>query len=222
MAGAPGSLASSRLRRLARAPAAAPALAAAEDAERCELCGAPIAAEHRHLLDLDTREVACACRACALLFDRPGIDAGRFRTIGDRRLRIADLELSDLMWEELRLPVDMAFFFHGSREGRVRAFYPSPMGPTESLLGLEAWADVEAANPVLATLVPDTEALLVDRARGARRHWIVPIDECYRLVGLFRTPWGGVRRGGRGGGGARGVVPGPHPARPPGGPRGGA
>src|SRR3954468_10339615 len=125
-----GSVATSRLRRLAQAPASAPA--AAEPEERCELCGTPIPAAHRHLLDLDTREVACACRACGLLFDRPGTDAGRFRAIGDRRLRIADLELSDPMWEELRLPVDMAFFFHGSREGRVRAFYPSPMGPTES------------------------------------------------------------------------------------------
>src|SRR4051794_35254619 len=188
-----GSLASSRLRRLAQAPAAV-RTAAAQD-EHCELCGAPIPPAHRHLLDLDTRELACACRACGLLFDRPGIDAGRFRAIGDRRLRIADLELSDPMWEELRLPVEMAFFFRSSREERVRAFYPSPMGPTESLLGLEAWADVEAANPVLRTLAPDTEALLVDRLRGSRRHWIVPIDDCYRLVGLVRTRWRGFSGG---------------------------
>ena len=39
---------------------------------------------------------------------------------------------------------------------------------------------------MLATLEPDIEALLVNRARGARRHWIVPIDECYALVGLIR------------------------------------
>jgi hypothetical protein len=75
------------------------------------------------------------------------------------------------------------------------AFYPSPMGPTESLLGLGAWAELEAANPVLGTMEDDVEALLVDRARGARRHWLVPIDECYGLVGLIRTRWRGLTGG---------------------------
>ena len=49
----------------------------------------------------------------------------------------------------------------------MKAYYPSPMGPTESLLELDAWAALEAANPVLATLEPDVEALLVNR-RAAR------------------------------------------------------
>ena len=54
-----------------------------------------------------------------------------------------------------------------SRRGeRVRAFYPGPMGPTESLLGLEAWTALEEANPVLREMAPDTEALLVNRARA--------------------------------------------------------
>ena len=38
--------------------------------EQCELCGAPIPAEHRHVLELATRDVKCACRPCSLLFDR--------------------------------------------------------------------------------------------------------------------------------------------------------
>jgi Family of unknown function (DUF5947) len=163
--------------------------------ERCELCGAPIAAQHRHLLDLRNRELMCTCRACSLLFDREAAGAGHYRLVGDRRLRVDDFELDDAMWEELRLPVDMAFFFHHSADGRVRAYYPSPMGPTESLLGLEAWQALEAANPILSTLKPDVEALLVNRARGARRHWIVPIDECYGLVGLIRSTWRGFTGG---------------------------
>ena len=75
------------------------------------------------------------------------------------------------------------------------------MGATESLLELDAWEALEAANPVLATLEPDVEALLVNRARGAREHWLVPIDECYALVGLIRTRWRGPdrRQGGLGG-----------------------
>jgi hypothetical protein len=186
-------MASSALQRMARRAAQE----REEALERCDLCGAPIAADHRHLLDVASRELMCACRPCALLFDRDAAGAGgrHYRLVPDRRLRVDDLDLDDVTWADLRLPVDMAFFFRSSREGRVRAFYPSPMGPTESLLGLEAWADVEAANPVLATLADDVEALLVDRVRGARRHWVVPIDECYRLVGLFRTRWRGFSGG---------------------------
>jgi hypothetical protein len=163
--------------------------------ERCELCSAPLAAEHRHLLDLRSRELMCACRACTLLFDRSAAGGGHFRLVPDRRLRITDLDLDDVLWEELRLPVDMAFFFHSSTEERVLAFYPSPMGATESLLGLDAWRELEAANPVLTTLEPDVEALLVNRVRGARRHWIVPMDECFALVGLIRTRWRGFTGG---------------------------
>jgi Family of unknown function (DUF5947) len=186
--GAAAPLSASRLARLARG-GATPAR------ERCELCGEPIAPDHRHLLDTTARELLCACRACSLLFADPAASQGRYRLVGARRLRIEDFELDDVMWEDLRLPVDMAFFFHRSASGRVEAFYPSPMGPTESLLELEAWAALEDANPVLRTLEPDTEALLVNRARGARRHWIVPIDECYALVGLIRTRWRGLTGG---------------------------
>jgi hypothetical protein len=177
----------SRLRRLAQRDAAAQ--------ERCELCGLPLPGGHRHLLDLSSRELMCACRACSTLFDRGAAGGNHYRLVPDRRLRIDDLELTDLAWEELRLPVDMAFFFHSTAAGRVQAFYPSPMGPTESLLGLDAWSELEAANPVLATLAPDVEALLVNRVRGARGYWIVPIDDCYSLVGLIRTRWRGLTGG---------------------------
>jgi hypothetical protein len=163
--------------------------------EHCELCGEVIPPEHRHILEVATRELRCACRACSILFDRPEAAEGRFRLVGDRRLAVADLALDDVMWEELRLPVDMAFFFHSTPAGRVMAYYPSPMGPTESQLELTAWAALQAANPILRTLVPDVEALLVDRVRGNRRHWIVPIDECYALVGLIRGHWRGLTGG---------------------------
>ena len=168
-----------------------------EALEHCDLCSAPIAPEHRHLLDVATRELMCACRPCSLLFDRAAAGAaGRhYRLVPDRRLRIDDLELDDVAWADLRLPVELAFFFHSSPAGRVQAFYPSPMGATESLLGLDAWRDLEAANPVLTTLEPDVEALLVHRARGERRHHLVPISDCYELSGLIRTRWRGLTGG---------------------------
>jgi hypothetical protein len=151
--------------------------------ERCELCGAPIATEHRHLLEPASRELLCACRACALLFDR----GGRYLLVPTRRERLAELELSDEMWEELRLPVDIAFFLRSSAEERTVAFYPGPMGATECLLTFDLG--------VFERLEPDVEALLVDRHLGAREHWIVPIDDCFRLVGLIRTHWKGLTGG---------------------------
>jgi hypothetical protein len=89
----------------------------------------------------------------------------------------------------------MAFFFFDSRAGRVVALYPGPMGATESLLELESWDAIEAANPLLSTLEADVEALLVNRARGARQQWLVPIDDCYSLAGLIRTRWRGLTGG---------------------------
>jgi hypothetical protein len=163
--------------------------------EHCELCGDTIPGEHRHLLDLRDRELLCSCRACSLLFADPAAGAGRYKLVPDRRLRLEGFAMSDVAWEELRLPVDIAFLFHSTPDARVVAFYPSPMGPTESRLRLEAWEQLEAANPVLATMASDVEALLVNRARGARQAWLVGIDECYALVGLIRTRWRGLTGG---------------------------
>jgi hypothetical protein len=130
-----------------------------------------------------------------MLFDRGAAGAGHYRLVPDRRLRVDDFEMDDLAWEELRLPVELAFFFRGSQAGRVMAYYPSPMGATESLLALEAWEELERRNPVLLTLADDVEALLVNRARGARRHWIVPIDDCFSFVGVIRMHWKGLTGG---------------------------
>lgn len=185
-------LASPRLGRLARHDARSEA---AELLERCELCSEPIEAEHRHVLDLDTRQLLCSCRACSLLFDRPDAFEARYRLVPRRRLRLEGFELDEQAWERLRLPVDMAFFFRNSSAGRVVAFYPSPMGATESRLELDAWSEIEAANPVLAGMAPDVEALLVNRSRAASRQWLVPIDDCYRLVAVIRTNWRGFSGG---------------------------
>ena len=166
-------LADSRLAQLVRSREAV--------LERCELCSAPIGSDHRHLLEPESRQLLCACRACALLFDR----GGRYLLVPTRRTRLDDV--ADLDWEELRLPVDIAFFLHSSAEGRDMAFYPGPMGATESQLPLRLG--------VLRAIQPDVEALLVDRHLGAREHWIVPIDECFRLVGIVRTHWRGLTGG---------------------------
>ncbi len=186
----------SSLRRFAQESEKAAEVAQEQAAqERCELCSEPIPPEHRHLLNVSTREIICACRACSILFDREAASEGRYRLIPDRRLFLEDFEMSDAQWESLRIPVDMAFFFYSAPAERVVAFYPSPMGATESLLKLSTWEELEESNPVLKEMERDVEALLVNRARGAREHFLVPMDKCYSLVGLIRTHWRGFTGG---------------------------
>jgi hypothetical protein len=193
----------STLRRFAQeeseraAEAAVQEQAAQEQAaqELCELCGESIPPEHRHLLEVATREILCVCRPCSILFDREAASEGRYRLIPDRHLFLEDFEMDDAQWDSLRIPVDMAFFFHSTAAGRVVALYPSPMGATESQLELDAWAQIEAGNPVLGELEPDVDALLVSRARGMREHWLVPVNDCYELVGVIRTRWRGLSGG---------------------------
>jgi uncharacterized protein DUF5947 len=183
----------SALRRFAQEESEKAAVEMAQ--ERCDLCSEPIPPEHRHLLNVSTREIMCACRACSILFDRKAASEGKYRLIPDRRLFLEDFEMSDAQWESLRIPVDMAFFFYSTPVKRVAAFYPGPMGPTESLLELSTWEELERCNPVLGGMERDVEALLVNRTRGAREHFLVPTDECYRLVGLIRMHWKGLGGG---------------------------
>ena len=186
----------SSLRRFAEEESGKAAEAAAFAAqEHCDLCGEPIPPEHRHLLEISTREMKCACRPCSILFDSEAASEGRYQLIPDRHLFLEDFEMSDVQWESLRVPVDMAFFFHSTPAEKVVAFYPSPMGPTESLLKLSAWEELETHNPVLKGMKRDVEALLVNRVRETRDHFLVPIDECYRLVGLIRLHWRGLSGG---------------------------
>lgn len=163
--------------------------------EQCDLCGERIGVQHRHLLDIHSRQLLCACRACALLFDQEAAGAGARRLVPTRYLSIAGFQITDVEWESLQVPVNMAFFTANSRLGRVQALYPSPAGPTESLLSFDTWEDLQRRNPILGEMAPDVEALLVNRLREGREQYLVPIDECYRLVGLIRLGWRGLSGG---------------------------
>ncbi len=161
--------------------------------ERCDLCGAGIAAAHRHLADPKARKIVCACKACSLLFS--GQQNTRFRVVPEEVRALPDFSLTDAQWQRLAIPIDLAFFYRSSVEGRVMAFYPSPAGATESLLPLDAWHDILAANAVLETMEPDVEALLVNRIGRLPLFFIAPIDACYELVGLIRMKWRGFSGG---------------------------
>lgn len=161
--------------------------------ERCELCSAVLPAEHRHLWETAASRMLCSCDACSILFE--GNAAARYRPITQRAEYLPDFQLSDIAWEALAIPIDLAFFYRSTPAERIVAMYPSPAGATESLLSLEAWQSLEERNPLLAHLAPDVEALLVHRARGARDCYRVSIDECYRLTGLIRSNWRGLSGG---------------------------
>jgi hypothetical protein len=167
----------------------------APDYERCEMCGAPMASEHGHVVNVSTRSLLCTCRPCFLLFTHDDADLA-YRAVPDRYLSFPDL--STPVWDELELPVGTAFLFLNSAQQRVVAFYPGPAGATESELSLQAWERVVAAVPGLDTLKPDVEALLVnsDSQRGGRPEaFLVPIDVCYELVGHLRNLWHGFDGG---------------------------
>ena len=132
-------------------------------------CAAPaLGHEHPHLVELDSRQILCACDACAMLFD--GMEKSRYKRVPRSAQFLADFEMSDGQWESLLIPINMAFFFHSSIEGKLIALYPSPAGAVESLLPLEAWSEIAENNPALHQMQPDVEALLVNRVGSCTRN----------------------------------------------------
>ncbi|MFI9722183.1 DUF5947 family protein [Streptomyces sp. NPDC052396] len=159
--------------------------------ERCDLCDAPTEAGHRHLYATAREEVLCACQACALLFTQDGAGRDTCLLIPRRRLR-----LEPVPTRELGVPVGLAFFVPRT-DGGVMAHYPSPAGATRWQVDPAAWQATVDRHPPLDTLTAEVEALLVDTAWGHRHHWIVPIDDCFRLVALVRREWTGLSGGSR-------------------------
>ena len=159
-------------------------------------------------------------RACYLLFTHEGTAGGRYRAVPEHVYHDPVRPLTDADWNELQVPVGMAFFFHNSALDRVVAGYPSPGGATECELDLAGWDRLAAAHPLLATLAPDVEAIFVNRvgpggndppqtppalggmpspqtplAPPKYEVFLIPIDECYSLVGELRMKWQGFDGG---------------------------
>jgi len=167
--------------------------AGAAEAERCELCRAVLGDRHGHLVDTGKRSLACACRACYLLFTHDGAAGGRYRAVPERVCHDPERPLTDADWSELQIPVAMAFFFFNSALSRVVAGYPSPGGVTECELDLAAWDRLAAAYPLFGEMSPDVEAIFVNRTTG--EVFLIPIDVCYSLVGELRLYWQGFDGG---------------------------
>lgn len=177
------------LRQFARRP---------RNAERCELCSAEIGSEHPHLIDPAAHKLACSCEACALLFS--GRANAKYKRVPRRVRLLADFGLTDAQWDSLMIPINMAFFYYSTPDQRMLAMYPSPAGATESLLSLESWNEIVQEEPELRKMEADVEALLVNRIGHSRgfagaEYYIVPLDQCFKLVGLIRTHWRGFSGG---------------------------
>jgi hypothetical protein len=165
----------------------------AQPVDFCEFCGSPVPGHHGHLVEPATRQVACACLICGeALSNRPD---GRYRLVPTRAEKLAGFRLGDAEWHSLGLPVEMAFLFHSTPDEGPIALYPGALGVAQAAIVPEAWAAVRDANPVLAAFEPDVEALLVDRTRGRRACYRVPIDRCYALAGTIRKEWQGFSGG---------------------------
>jgi hypothetical protein len=163
--------------------------------ERCEMCRAVLGDRHGHLVDTEKRSLTCACRACYLLFTHEGAAGGRYRAVPERVFHDPGRPLTDADWNELQIPVAMAFFYYNSALDRVVAGYPSPGGATECELDLAAWDRLAAAHPLLGALAPDVEAIFVNRTGDGNEVFLLPIDECYSLVGELRMLWQGFDGG---------------------------
>ena len=162
-----------------------------EQTEKCELCGRPLSDEHRHLLELNERRILCACEPCLAM--KSGLE--NYCPVSTRTLWLDDFVFPDELWSAFQLPVGLAFFMRSTGTNTVVALYPSPAGATECELHLESWDKLVELNPILLDLEADAEALVVNRMVGAHQHAIVPIDECYRLVGLIKSTWQGISGG---------------------------
>ena len=160
--------------------------------ERCDLCAAPIPQDHRHVFDAEADVLRCACRPCSMLFEREAAGAaGRhYRLVPDRRVRLE----SNASPQDLDVPVGLAFFVRRA-DGTIVARYPSPMGTTTWEVDPDTWSRLEERLPIARDMQADVEALLLHTARGADERWLVPLDDCYRLVAAIKRTWRGLSGG---------------------------
>src|SRR3954469_15872725 len=163
-----------------------------EPAEHCDFCNLVLPPGHRHLIEIATRKIICACDACALRFDNV---VGRWKLIPRDTRPLSNFRMTDAQWDAFALPIQLAFFHYSTPAGKVLALYPSPAGATESLLPVGNWEALVSENPELAGMEQDVEALLVNRLNGAREYYLAPIDVCFELAGLIRLHWRGFSGG---------------------------
>ena len=130
---------------------------------------------------------------------RPSGAELRYRAVPDRYLSFPGFTLGPGQWDELEIPVGLAFLFRNSVLGRTVAFYPGPgrghrVRAVRCRPGTRWWRPTRSWRLLRA----DVEALLLrapERGRAGFTCNLVPIDACYELVGRLRLLWRGFDGG---------------------------
>ena len=114
----------------------------------------------------------------------------------DRYLYDPAHPMTEADWDQLEIPVGLAFFLRSSEDRQVAGFYTRARpGPTES--------------PRSGRVGPDSPGPSAARRHRARRgggphhartddvieYFLVPIDACYELAGRMRLHWRGFDGG---------------------------
>ena len=107
-------------------------------------------------------------------------------------------------WESLLIPISLAFFFHSTPAERVRGRISQSGRGHRIALGIwkpgRRWS---TRTPCWPRCNPTSRPCWSIAWAAQRSYYRVPIDECYKLVGLIRVHWrglsGGMRSVGRGG-----------------------
>ena len=196
------------MRRLAERPGPPPRPAAklgsgpasAVDADEwCELCGAGLPSDHRHLIQLDERRLLCACETCWSV--PPASRRPPGRSLGPQWLR--DFDLPDAPWASFGILIGLAFFTRTGDPERLLLFLPEsrsrgcPDGAPHSTKS--SCQRVRAMNP--GARAPRAGLRSSDRQPHGRAPSPRPSHgstTAHRLVGMIKTSWGKGSRGGTG------------------------
>jgi hypothetical protein len=98
--------------------------------ERCELCSTALTHEHPHLVEISSRQIVCACEACATLFD--GMAARKYRRVARRALLLRNFHMTEVQWEDLLIPNRIGH----AREFSQAEYFIAPMDECYKLVGL--------------------------------------------------------------------------------------
>ena len=110
------------------------------------MCAEPIAEEHQHVVNLESRALMCTCRGCYLLFTDEQATL-RYRAVPDRYLSFPDFSFGAGDGTSCRSRSGSpSCSTTPCRTGSSRSTRARP-GATESELPLDAWERIVAANP---------------------------------------------------------------------------
>ncbi len=125
---------------------------------------------------------------------------GRLNKLIPRRdaRSLPNFHLTDAQWEDLALPIDLAFLVYSTPAKKMMAFHFRSFCRRDRIAsarcppGISLVADNPALDPHAS---PTSESSLVNRVGERRLYYLAPIDVCFELVGLMRTHWRGLSGG---------------------------